>query len=72
MKYESGIYFDKLPKETEAQLSQLGMQSSSVRVAIRSDMDLNGAFQQNRLIYYQKFTEDRRDSFIHNQIVMLE
>ncbi len=50
MKYESGIYFDKLPQEVDAELSRLGIQSSNVRVAIRSDLDLNGAFRPSWLI----------------------
>ncbi len=50
MQYESGIYFDKFPKEIEEQLPLVGIQSSSVRVAIRSDLDLNGALLQSWLI----------------------
>jgi ATP-binding cassette subfamily B protein len=50
MQYESGIYFDKLPKEIEEQLPRVGIQSSKIKVAIRSDLDLDGALQQSWLI----------------------
>ncbi len=50
MEYESGIFFDKLPKEIEDQVSRLGIQISTVKVAIRSDLDLNGTFQPSWLI----------------------
>ncbi|MDZ7330753.1 MAG: ABC transporter ATP-binding protein/permease [candidate division KSB1 bacterium] len=50
MKYESGIYFHKLPQEVAAELPRLGIQRSNVKVAIRSDLDLNGAFRPSWLI----------------------
>lgn len=50
MKYDSGIYFDKLPQEIQVQLPQLGIQHSDVKVAIRSDLDLSGGLRQSWLL----------------------
>ncbi len=50
MKYDSGIYFDKLPQEIQVQLHRLGMERSDVKVAIRSDLDLSGSLQQSWLL----------------------
>ncbi|MDZ7376126.1 MAG: ABC transporter ATP-binding protein/permease [candidate division KSB1 bacterium] len=55
MKYESGIYFHKLPQEVAAELPRLGIQRSNVKVAIRSDLDLNGAFRPSWLIITDEY-----------------
>ncbi len=50
MNYESGIYLDRLPHEVEWHFSEVGIDPSQVKVAIRSDLDLNGIFRPSWLI----------------------
>ena len=50
MKYDSGIFFDRLPQEVQEILTASGIQSSDVKVAIRSDLDLAGALIQSWLL----------------------